>query len=235
MKPAPPGGEDEAGGEPLKIPLEWSAAGLVEIVDIEDHIAFWGGEAAEVHQVAVAARLHDDSARRRARQIVSLNVGRPAKEGERGLQHPPVADRDQILQPVIVGPFNEGDRVAFDALAHDDLAVRGARMRIPQRHARIMVLFPSPDPEFGHPEHSTTKRRVTRPRVRAIQPSCCSGALTSRKPPADRRLQTSPTPAASNHYFRQKGGADCHSWPERPRSKPYWSRFSMYPGPIRPL
>ena len=54
--------DHDARREPLEIPLEWGRQRLVEVVDVEDDVALRRREAAEVHQVRVAAGLHADPA-----------------------------------------------------------------------------------------------------------------------------------------------------------------------------
>jgi hypothetical protein len=58
-----------------------------------------GRESAEVRDVSVAAGLNNDPRVRRPRQVCRHHGRRPAVERERGEQHPPVADRDQLLNP----------------------------------------------------------------------------------------------------------------------------------------
>src|SRR5215831_2474539 len=47
----------QACDEPLDIPFPRPAPGLVEVVDVEDQVAFWGSEQAEVGQMGVTAQL----------------------------------------------------------------------------------------------------------------------------------------------------------------------------------
>ncbi len=129
---APARGDDEARGEPLQIPLERGAQGLVEVVDVEDESSLGRRVAAEIEQVAVAAGLDVDPARRRSIEVVGLDGGRAPKERERRLEHPPMADRDQILEPARVRSLEQRDDVAPRAMSENDLAMRRARALLPQ-------------------------------------------------------------------------------------------------------
>ncbi len=80
-------GDDNAGREPLNVPLPGRPQGFVEIVDVEEDVALGRGETAEVHQVSVAAGLDAKSGRRRRRQIGRHDCRGPAIEGERRLGH----------------------------------------------------------------------------------------------------------------------------------------------------
>ena len=65
--------------KPLEVPLERGRQRLVEIVDVEDHVALRRREAAEVHQVRVAAGLHPH-----ARWSASWRGRRPSARPSRG-------------------------------------------------------------------------------------------------------------------------------------------------------
>ena len=135
---APARGDDEARGEPLQVPFERSAQRLVEVVDVEDQGSFGRGEAAEGHEVAVAAGLDVDAARWRAIEIVGLNRGRAPKERKRRLEHPPVAYGDQLLDAAFVRRFHQRDDVALVAVPENDLAMHPARALVSERLARCL-------------------------------------------------------------------------------------------------
>ena len=97
-EPVLPGGDDQAGRQPLDVPLERPGQGLVEVVDVEDQPALGRAEQAEVRQVRVAAHLHGQPGR--VGEVAGHRQGRAPVEGEGGLQHPPVADRHQFRQRV---------------------------------------------------------------------------------------------------------------------------------------
>jgi hypothetical protein len=76
---APTCRDDKARGEPLHLPFKGCAQGLVEIVDIEDEVSFGRGEAAEIHQMTVAAGMNIYPACRCILEIMRLYQGRPSK------------------------------------------------------------------------------------------------------------------------------------------------------------
>ena len=91
-----PRSEREARREPLDIPLPRARQRLVEIVDVEDLAPFRRREAAEVHQVAIAARLHANARVRRGRKVGGHVERRTSVEREGRHRHAPVADRNQL-------------------------------------------------------------------------------------------------------------------------------------------
>jgi len=56
-------GDLKAGGQAFDVPLPRTGKGLIEVVDVEDHLALRGGEQAEVGQVRIPAQLHADPER----------------------------------------------------------------------------------------------------------------------------------------------------------------------------
>src|SRR4029079_19752798 len=54
-------GDDEARHEPLDVPLPRAGHRLVEVVEAEHDVSFGRREEAEVHEVAIAARLYLES------------------------------------------------------------------------------------------------------------------------------------------------------------------------------
>ena len=95
-EPAITSGDLEARGEPLDIPLPRTGKRLVEVVDVEHHLALGGAEQTEVRQVSVAAELHRDPRPRGGRQIGRHDQRGAPVERERRHQHPPVPDRDKF-------------------------------------------------------------------------------------------------------------------------------------------
>ncbi len=128
------GGDDDAGRESLDVPLPGSRQGFVEIVYIEEDVALRRGEAAEIHQVSVAASLHAQSGLWGRRQIGRHDRGRPAIEGERRLGHASEANWDQRRDSALVGLAQKLDRIA-PILGRLPTAMRGSRRRIAQRLA----------------------------------------------------------------------------------------------------
>ena len=54
--------DDDAGGEPLDVPLPGPRVGLVEVVEVERQPPLRRAEQAEVRKVRVAAELHGPAA-----------------------------------------------------------------------------------------------------------------------------------------------------------------------------
>ena len=94
-----PARHGEARHQPLQVPLERARQRLVEVVDAEHKPPIGRAERTEVGQVRIATELHLQPAPRRAGQIGRHRVGRAAEERERRHQHPPIADRHQLLHP----------------------------------------------------------------------------------------------------------------------------------------
>ena len=92
-------GDLHAGGHALHVPLPGSWQRLVEVVRTEDHPSVGHSEATEVGDVRVATGLDVDPRRRSGRQICRHDGSCASIEGERGHQHPAVADRHQLLHP----------------------------------------------------------------------------------------------------------------------------------------
>jgi len=93
------GGDRDARGEPLDVPFERAGKGLVEVVDVEHELPLRRGEAAKVREVRVAAELDVNRRTGRACEVRRHHVRRAAVEGERGRDHPSVADRDELRKP----------------------------------------------------------------------------------------------------------------------------------------
>ncbi len=81
-------GEDEAGGHALEVPLEGTADGLVEVVDVEDEAAVGRGEGAEVAHVRVAAELGDDAGVGQGERSEAMTGTAPRKKpkGDAGMR-----------------------------------------------------------------------------------------------------------------------------------------------------
>ena len=89
----------EARGEPLDVPLPRSGERLVEVVDVEQHLALGRREHAEVRQVRVAAELDHDVGPRGVRQVGGHEQRGATEERERRHEHAAVADRDEFGDP----------------------------------------------------------------------------------------------------------------------------------------
>ena len=101
----------EAGRQPLDVPLPRAGEGLVEVVDVEQHLPLGRAEQAEIRQVGVAAQLHGDPGHRGGRQVGRHDQRGAPVERERRDQHPPVADRDQLGYPARRLLFEQRDRI----------------------------------------------------------------------------------------------------------------------------
>src|SRR3974390_3065017 len=60
VEPVGPAGGDKARNQALDVPLPRRDRRFIEVVDVEDELALGCGEAAEIQQMAVAARLYID-------------------------------------------------------------------------------------------------------------------------------------------------------------------------------
>ena len=129
------GGSDDAGRQPFDVPLPRGRQRFVEIVDVEEDIALRGREAAEIHEVSVAAGLHAKSGGGGRGQVGRHDRSRAAIEGERRLRHTPEADRDQLRNPAFIGLVQKLDRIA-PVVGRLPAAMRGARRGVAQRLPR---------------------------------------------------------------------------------------------------
>ena len=124
-------GDLHARRQALHVPLPRPVGGLVEVVDVEDQVAFGGAEHAEVGQVRVTAELGGEPRGRRARQIARHDQRRAAVEGERRDPHAPVADRHELGHPAGGLLLEEVDRV--EAHLGSELGVAFARNLVARR------------------------------------------------------------------------------------------------------
>ncbi len=62
-------GDDHACGKALEVPFPRRGQRLVEVIDVENHIALGRGEAAEVEQMGVATGLYSEPGDRRMGQV----------------------------------------------------------------------------------------------------------------------------------------------------------------------
>ncbi|HEY1539894.1 MAG TPA: hypothetical protein VGF63_10890 [Solirubrobacteraceae bacterium] len=112
-------GDAHARREPLDVPLPRSRERLVEVVDVEEELAFGRGERAEVRQVRVSAQLHAQARGRRRGEVGGHDRCRPPVEGERRDEHAPIAQREEL-----------GDRALRLLDEHPD-RIRTVRRRLP--------------------------------------------------------------------------------------------------------
>ncbi len=125
-----PAGHPDAGDEPAQVPLPRAGMRLVEVVQVDDEVAFRGSVEAEVTQVGIAADDRRDAGRRQMSDVLGHHDGRAAQETVGRRHHAADPDRDQPLQPALmrmhdlldrVGPvrrrFPVAERTAVNALA----------------------------------------------------------------------------------------------------------------------
>ena len=112
LEAAVPACHREAGGEALDVPLPRGGQRLVQVVDGENHPALGSRESAEIAQVRVAAALDPQARGRRRRQVGRHRERRPAVERERGADHAPVPQREQLAQAPLLRRQHEFNRVA---------------------------------------------------------------------------------------------------------------------------
>ena len=125
------GRDHDAGRQSLQVPFERRRQRLVEIVDVEDDVALWRREAAEIHQVGIAAGLHSQPAGRCVGQVGGHQRRRATIEREGRGRHAPEADRHQARQSPYVGFADDLDRIA-PTLGRLPSCMSGARRRIAQ-------------------------------------------------------------------------------------------------------
>ncbi len=99
-EPAVAAGDRDARREALEVPLPRAGQRLVEVVEVEHQAAVRGRVAAEVGEVRVAAELRRQARARRGGEVGGHDRRRAAEERERRRRHAPVADRDELGQPL---------------------------------------------------------------------------------------------------------------------------------------
>ena len=105
-------GDREARREALQVPLPGPRQGLVEVVDVHHQAAVGGGEDAEVRQVGIAACLDLQPGLGGLREVHRHDRRGAAIEGERRGEHPPVADRDQLVDAALGLVLEHLDRIS---------------------------------------------------------------------------------------------------------------------------
>ncbi len=135
-----------------RVPLPRRRQRLVEVVDGEDDLPLRGGESAEVAQVGVPAALDADPGGRGASQVGRHREGRAPVERERGADHPPVSQREQVREASLLGLQDQFDRIPPIARGRPG-GVRFPRAGRSQRLALGIPLGPChelPLPAGGH-------------------------------------------------------------------------------------
>ena len=127
-------GDREARRKALDVPLPGPRKGLVEVVDVQHLTAVRGGEDAEVREVGIAACLDPQPGLGGLREVHRHDRRRAAKERERRGEHPPVADRHQLLDTALGLILEHLDRIS-PARRRLPFAVARARNLLPRRLA----------------------------------------------------------------------------------------------------
>ena len=115
-----PRGEREGGDKTRDVPVPWRRQGFIEIVDVEDDLAFRGGEAAEIEQMTIAGGLDMEASCRGSREVCRHDTRGAATESKRRLRHAAKLDRNQFGHPVLVGFAQQIDRVGARGIALPD-------------------------------------------------------------------------------------------------------------------
>ena len=89
-------GDLEARRKTFDVPLPRAGEGLIEVVDVEEHLALGRGEDAEVEQVGVAAELHVETGDRSPGEVGRHDEGGAPVEGRGRDEHAAVADGDKL-------------------------------------------------------------------------------------------------------------------------------------------
>src|SRR5262245_4895165 len=101
----------DTGGQPFKVPFPRSWERFVKVVDVKNQVALRRGEAAEVHDVAIAARLHAKPGPGGLRQIKSHYGRGAAQESEGRFAHSSIANREQLRNSPRIRIHQNLDRI----------------------------------------------------------------------------------------------------------------------------
>ena len=132
--------QNEGRDQSLDVPFPRRRQCLVEVIDVEDDVAFRRCKATEVHQMAVAACLHPDADVGRSGEVGGHHPGGATVEGKRRLEHPAVADRHKVRQPAGIRRTQQIYRIRA-RLAFLPGGMLGARELVAQRPARRCPLI----------------------------------------------------------------------------------------------
>jgi len=122
---------------------------LVEIVDVEQELAFGAGKAAEVRSVAIAAGLHSNSGGGSFREIPGHHCRRTAEKCKRGLAHAAVTDGQKVGEAASIGLAQDFDGVGT-VQGSSPLGVGVPRDAFPQSFSLAHALFDG-GPQHGGP------------------------------------------------------------------------------------
>src|SRR5215475_8483719 len=146
----------DTGGQPFKVPFPGSRERFVKVVDVKNQVALRCGEAAEVHDVAIAARLHAKPGRGGSRQIKSHYGRGAAQKSEGRFAHSAIANREQLRNSLRIRIHQKLDRI------------RSIRRRFPDRMT-LAGYFSAQcaahlQPRFGRSTSQSTNIRTTHSR-----------------------------------------------------------------------
>ena len=85
--------------------------GLVEVVEVEDQIAFWRGVKAEVSEVGIPADDGGNACRWEASQILGHHDDGATQKPVRRSDHSRDADGNERRFPADMEPLDQGDRI----------------------------------------------------------------------------------------------------------------------------
>ena len=107
-------GQDDAGREPLDVPLPGPGKRLLEVVRVEDKRLLTRGVEAEVREAGVAQELHLDAGPHSPGEVGSHHRCRTPVERVGARLHARVAQRNELRKAVRVLPLEDRERVAVD-------------------------------------------------------------------------------------------------------------------------
>ena len=166
-------GDREARRETLDVPLPGPRKGLVEVVDVHHQTAIRCGEDTEVREVGIAACLDAQPGLGGLREVHRHDRRRAAKERERRGEHPPVADRHELLDAALGLVLEHLDRISA-ARGRLPFPVARARNLLPRRLAGGCALLWGDgvyEREFaGRRGHGLLVRRIGRVLPRRLSP-----------------------------------------------------------------
>src|SRR5271154_5357071 len=90
------GRDDKTRSQTFDVPLPRRRQSFVKIVDIEDELALRRGKRTEIQKMTVTTSLDAQSCCRRVRKVRCHYRCRTAEKGERGRDHPAMANRHQF-------------------------------------------------------------------------------------------------------------------------------------------
>ena len=106
-----PTGHPDTGHQSPEVPLPTAGMGFVEVVEVDDQVAFRGGIEPEVSEMGVPADDRRDPGTRQVRNIVGHHDRGAAQEAVWRGHHSADPDRDQLLETALVRFHDQLHRV----------------------------------------------------------------------------------------------------------------------------